>query len=242
MTPRNLAVRDTEIREYMDDLECDPRRLVRTYQDFRIVNRLVSGWAGVHRRHILPLLSSTHPTSILDIGSGGGDIPRALAASAEREGMRLEITAIDLDPRAHRFALAHPRTGLRYRRISSAELIDEGARFDIVISNHLLHHLEEPELARLLRDSSGLARRLVIHNDIERGRLPYAVYGLATLALARRSFIHADGLRSIRRSYRADELTAAAGAGWTVQRRFPNRLLLIGRPTPGSSAEPEEHL
>lgn len=230
MSPIRLDVRDTAIRELMDDPDCDPLRLRRTYQDFRVVNRLISGWAAVYRRRIRPLLSPTQTTSLLDIGAGGGDIPRALAGWAQHDGLRLEITAIDPDSRAHGFALKHPHIGVHYRRASSAELLGESARFDIVISNHLLHHLTGPELTLLLQDSGELARHMVIHNDIERARLPYALYGLATLPLARRSFLHVDGMRSILRSYRADELSSAAGLDWSVHRQFPYRLLLTAKP------------
>lgn len=227
MILRSLSERDTEIREHMDDPGCDSQRLARTYADFRVVNRLVSGWAGVYRRRIRPLLSEGRATSLLDIGSGGGDVARALAGWAERDGLPLEITATDPDPRAHRFAAARPGAGVRYRCASSGELVDEGARFDIVLSNHLLHHLEPSELPQLLGDSRELARSLVVHNDIERGRLAYAAWSAVTLPVARRSFIRPDGLRSIRRSYRAGELAVAAGPGRTVRRHFPHRLLLM---------------
>jgi hypothetical protein len=95
-----------------------------------------------------------------------------------------------------------------------------------VISNHLLHHLDAGALAGVLADSRALSRRLVIHNDLARGRLGYGVYAAATLPFARRSFIHQDGLLSIRRSYRPPELRAIVAPGWQVRPMFPQRLLL----------------
>ena len=41
------------------------------------------------------------------------------------------------------------------------------------------------------------------------------------------SYIREDGLTSIRRSYTAAELAAAAPAGWTVARHAPFRNLLL---------------
>jgi 2-polyprenyl-3-methyl-5-hydroxy-6-metoxy-1,4-benzoquinol methylase len=236
VSARGLAARDTEVREFMDDPECDADRLSRTYRDFKLVNRLVSGWAKVYRRRIRPLLSPVRTTSLLDIGSGGGDVTRAIASWAAQDGLRLDVTGIDPDPRAHEFARDRPHRSVHFRCASSAELLAEGARFDLVISNHLLHHLGQAETTQLLRESRQLSRRLVIHNDIERGRLAYAAYGVATLPVARRSFIHPDGLRSIRRSYRAHELAAAAGPGWRVERQFPSRLLLLGESGAGPGA------
>jgi hypothetical protein len=96
------------------------------------------------------------------------------------------------------------------------------------MSNHLLHHLDAGELAALLADSLALSRGLVLHNDLARGRAGYGLYAVATLPFARRSFVHQDGLLSIRRSYRRSELQAAAGPDWLVTPMFPQRLLLIG--------------
>ena len=253
-----LRERDTVLRELMDDPDCATPELERTYRDFRAVNRLVSGWRRAYRQIIRPHLMRRSVTSLLDIGSGGGDVPLALARWAERDGFALDVTAIDPDGRAHRYATrAHgnergnstqrnedpatqrhgqDRTSVEFRCASSADLVAEGRRFDIVVSNHVLHHLDRAEFAEVLSDSRRLARSLVLHNDIERSPVAYSGYWLATLPLslrpsARRSFIREDGLRSIRRSYTKVELDAevadaAAGDEWRVSRAYPSRLLL----------------
>ncbi|NHC15835.1 methyltransferase domain-containing protein [Motilibacter deserti] len=223
----DLSARDTAVRELMDDPECDLGKLRSTYAQFRAVNRAVSGWRRVYVRRLRPLLSAHSSTTLLDVGFGGGDVPRALAGWARRDGLRLDVTAIDPDDRAYAFATAAPDAGVAFRRASSAELVAAGERFDVVTSNHLLHHLDEAGLAALLADSAALARRLVVHNDIERSRLAYSAYAVATRPLARRSFLHVDGLLSIRRSYRRDELAARVPAGWRVERQRPYRLLLV---------------
>src|SRR5690606_23378181 len=113
-------------------------------------------------------------------------------------------------------------------------------RFDLVISNHLLHHLPQAELAQLLTESRRLARTRVLHNDIARSRLAYGAYWVATAPFANRSFVRTDGLRSIRRSYQRHELEQAAAealpdrrVSWRVERQFPSRLLLTA---PGGAA------
>ena len=232
-TLKGLATRDTALRELMDDPDCDTHQLSRTYEQFRSINRLVSGWRRLYLRHIRPLLSPERQTSLLDIGSGGGDIACALVDWARADGLALEVTAIDPDPRAHRFATHRYGSGtaVHFRCASSAHLVREGAVFDVVVSNHLLHHLTEREFGRVLEDSLALARTLVLHNDIARSRTAYAAFWIASLAYRGRSFVRVDGLRSIRRSYRRDELVWAATSAllghWRVVRAFPSRLLLI---------------
>jgi 2-polyprenyl-3-methyl-5-hydroxy-6-metoxy-1,4-benzoquinol methylase len=220
--------RDTEITERMDDPDCDPRALQRTYGQFRVVNALLSGWRRCYRRLIRPLLSAEAPTTLLDVGSGGGDLARAFARWAHRDGQRLRVTGIDPDQRAHDFAVRGPASPpVCFRRADTADLIAEGARFDIVTSNHVLHHLDDDGLQRLLQHSGRLADRLVLHNDLRRSRVAYAAYAVLSLPFARGSFVREDGLLSIRRSYRREELARIAPPGWQVRAERPYRLMLL---------------
>lgn len=225
-----MRLRATDAVEMMDLPDCDSRKLEHTYRQFGVVNRLFSGWRRLYVRELRPLLSHELPTSILDIGSGGGDLPRLLVRWSARDNLRLDVTGIDPDARAYSYSARRPHhPSVRFRQADSAELVREGRRFDVVISNHVIHHLEPADLARLLTDSHALARRLSLHNDLRRNVAAYALFWLAALPF-RGSFIRTDGLTSIRRSYTPAELRAAAPPGWQVQSRVPFHQLLVQRP------------
>jgi 2-polyprenyl-3-methyl-5-hydroxy-6-metoxy-1,4-benzoquinol methylase len=222
-----LRTRAVDAVEEMDRPDCDPARLTRTYAQFAMVNRAVSGWRGIYRQHLRPLLNAATATTLLDIGCGGGDVPVLLSRWAARDGLRLEITAIDPDRRAAAFAAARrTRAGVSFRRQTAAELLGDGARYDVVVSNHVLHHLRPDELTGFLSESAALSDGTVIHNDLRRSAAAYALFSAAALPF-RGSYIRQDGLTSIRRSYTAAELRAAAPPGWTVLPRPPYRNLLI---------------
>ncbi|ALD12742.1 class I SAM-dependent methyltransferase [Clavibacter capsici] len=223
----DLSRRDAELTELMDDPDCDPEALERTYARFGLVNRVVAGWRGVYRSRIRPLLAADRGTTLLDIGSGGGDVPLALARWARRDGLRLAVTGIDPDPRAAAFARSRPADpDVRFVAASSADLVADGRRFDLVTSNHVLHHLDDAAFDALLADSAALAPR-AIHSDIARSRFAYAAYGPLSRLVARGSFVHVDGLRSIRRSWTPVELALRAPAGWRVEGALPARVLLV---------------
>lgn len=229
-----LAVRDASARELMDDPGADPEMLDKTYERFRLVNAVVSGERAVYRHWVRPRLSATTATRLLDIGTGSADLPRRLLRWARVDGLRLEITAIDPDARAIAWASAQPALpGLALRRAMSGDLADAGERFDLVVSNHVLHHLDGRELGALLADSERLLRPggVAVHGDIERSLLGYLGFALGTLPftgnLLAGTYIRPDGLTSIRRSHTAAELAAVLPPGWHVRRAFPSRLEVL---------------
>lgn len=226
--PLFLQQRDTASKERMDDPNCDREDLFHTYQQFSVINSLISRWKAVYEQKIRPLCSQPDRSySLLDIGFGGGDLAMKLSEWAEEDHLSLQVTAIDTDERACEYVsrLDTP-SNITFRPISSTELLNEGREYDFVISNHLLHHLSEPELKQLLSESVKLSSKRVLFNDIERSDLGYLLFGIFSRPVFRSSFITEDGLTSIKRSYTAEELRNITPDSWTVQRWFPYRLLL----------------
>lgn len=228
----DLRERAVDLRELMDDPAADLRMLERTYRRFQVVNAIVSRPGALYRRHVRPR-AQRGDVRILDIGAGGGDLCRSLAGRLRHDGLRARIMALDPDERAMHWARTHDGgVGIEYRCATSTELAAAGERFDVIVSNHLLHHLSADERATVLNDSEKLVAPggVVAHHDIARGRAAYALYAIGTAPLARTlladSFIRIDGLLSIRRSYTARELREVAPAGWTVRSALPARLEL----------------
>ena len=212
----------------MDDPACDPEKLRNTYAQFGTVNALVSGWDKVYRRFIRPFAAARSHTHLLDVGSGGGDLPRKVARWAVRDGVNLSITAVDPDERATAYATSQPHPeNVTFRRASTGDLVRAGESFDLVTSNHLLHHLSKEEVETICLETAQLSTGLVVHKDLERADLAYAGFAALALPLFRRSFIAHDGLISVRRSFTKDELQEVAPQGWRVEHTVPFHLLLI---------------
>jgi 2-polyprenyl-3-methyl-5-hydroxy-6-metoxy-1,4-benzoquinol methylase len=238
--PRPEA-REAELVEFMDRADCDPVRLARTYRAFGTVNRWIGRWGTLVRQRVQPLLAAHAaraasagrgvPFRILDVGSGGGDLLRRIRSLLEGTPVTLELVGVDPDPRAIRMAesLSPTRPGLpaiQWICATAEDLAAKGERFDLVVSNHVLHHLPDAAISPFLHTLETLATRRILVTDIVRSRPGYVGFAVASRILFPGTLIHPDGLLSIRRSFRPDEIVPHLPPGWRVATLVPCRLVL----------------
>ena len=211
-----------------------PADLEGALADIRSVNRLLGG-SKVVVEAVEPYLIDSggdRPVTILDVGTGGADIPLALAAAARRLGRRAHVVAIDRDPVT--VALARQAVGASDEiRVERADALDPGfppGSFDLVVASMFLHHFDEPHAIRLLTGFRRLARRAVLVNDLRRHAIPWAFIATAARITRRHPMFVHDAPLSVLRGFTAAELAriaAAAGAKQaSVTARWPFRLLL----------------
>lgn len=218
----DLAARATEA----EILDGDPPEgeVRRSLADLRFVNR----WLG-NRGSLLRAVAPHLPPGgrVLDVGCGSGDLPVFVARRLPGP-----VLAVGLDVKALHLAAA-PRALRRVVGDVRRLPFGDGA-FDVVTASLFLHHFDAPDLPEILRGLARLARRALVVNDLRRSLVPF-LFGRAAFPLLFRSPVSvADGLLSIRRGFRAEELRAAlAAAGLedvVLRRSFPYRLLAVARP------------
>lgn len=80
--------------------------------------------------------------SILDIGSGGGDMLRQIEKWAQRRGVEMDLVGVDLNPWAKKVAEEARQAGAPLR-FETANVFDfaSASPFDFVISSLFMHHL-----------------------------------------------------------------------------------------------------
>jgi ubiquinone/menaquinone biosynthesis C-methylase UbiE len=192
-----------------------PAALADLRESLSDVSRLNALFGGrrvtlIHVERLLSGLPAGRPLTVLDVGTGGADIPRALVRWARRAGRRLRVFALDRDLPTLRVARG---LGAGYPEIvlvqgDALALPVRLASVDVVISALTLHHLEPEAAARALAEMDAAARRGLVVNDLVRSRTAYRVVWLATRLLARNRMSRHDGPLSVRRAYAAGELRA----------------------------------
>jgi SAM-dependent methyltransferase len=204
--------------ELLDGALLDPAELRRNLREMAMLNRLPGG-VGTSLAAIRRLLPDGNG-EVLDVGTGGGDLPRRLLRVLPR------ARVIATDARREVLDLARAwcpdDVRLQVRRADVRSLPFADGSVDVVHCSLLLHHLDPADARVALREMRRVARRGVVVNDLRRGPLALAVTAVTVLGLARGRYTRHDGVLSARRAYTLAELDAlAADAGLQVAWRSP---------------------
>ena len=195
--------------ELMDRHDADPKRLKKTIEQFDLLNRLFSAALPLFRRQILPMMleDPQRVWTVLDFGAGGCDIDRAIVRLCRKKGLKVKITALDLDPRVLPWAQDLCRDYPEIEPITGSvfDLANLGD-FDFIVSNHTLHHFTYPQVRRTVELCLAHARRGFLLNDLRRSFWAYVGYTIFTGLFVRGSLAFYDGRLSIRRGFTVKEL------------------------------------
>jgi ubiquinone/menaquinone biosynthesis C-methylase UbiE len=220
--------------ELLDGALDDPAALAGNLRDLARINRWLGGVRLTLRAvDALPgrMADGGRAVTFLDVGTGGGDMPRAIVADWRRRGRRLEATGVDDRPEilkaAQRLADGRPNEAdpLRLVLADGRALPWGDGAFDVVHCSLLLHHLDEPDAVALLREMRRVAAHGVIVNDLERG--PFAWLGAWLLGhcCTTNRYTRHDAPLSVRRAYSRTEARALmAVAGLVPVAEFRDRL------------------
>jgi 2-polyprenyl-3-methyl-5-hydroxy-6-metoxy-1,4-benzoquinol methylase len=219
----------------MDRPDADHIKLRRTIRQFEMINRLFSSIRRQIKKYIFSKIKSdpSRKYRFLDIGTGGGDIPRWIARYARRKGWKITITAVDVDSRIVPWARASVK---QYPEISveegSAFNLQKWGEFDFIISNNVFHHFPMKNIIQVLRKIDSQAREVLLVNDLKRSRWAYIGFTIYAALFTVNSLAFHDGRLSIRRGFTREELedvvsTHFANSGISVFTGVPARIGFI---------------
>lgn len=195
--------------ELLDDPSADPALATRSLQDVARSNRWFGGASAVIAE-LVPVLAlardQREPLTLLDVGTGAGDIPELARRVAERAGVRLFTVGLEVTPALA--AASRPRSGGAIAGNALALPFADHS-VDIVSCSQVLHHFEAADAARLIAEMNRVARVRIIIADIRRAWLAAAGLWVASWALGFHPVSRHDGVVSVLRGFRAGELAAA---------------------------------
>jgi ubiquinone/menaquinone biosynthesis C-methylase UbiE len=201
--------REASRSELMDRPDASPAEMAGNLTDIARLNLM--GATQTILRHVATFFSripSGQTLRVLDVGTGGADIPLALAEWARRRDHRVRIVALDVHPAVLRHA-ARAAAGTPEVQVVGGDALATPIRpgsIDVALCSLVLHHLPEEAVVALLRRMAELARLGFVVSDFRRERLAWAAVWLATRAVSRNRMTRHDGPLSVRRAYTPAEL------------------------------------
>jgi SAM-dependent methyltransferase len=207
--------------ELLDGPLHDAAALVQNLRDLRRINAWTGG-VGLSAAAIAALETEGSATRLLDVGTGGADIPMALLARARRRGRALTATAVDSRPEVlAAAALARPglagTDNLTLAVADGMSLPYPDGSFDVAHASLVIHHLEPNEAVAFLREMRRVATRGIVINDLARARRFWVAAVVTTRLIGRGAWTRHDGPLSVKRAYTRPEMeTLLRDAGLIV--------------------------
>lgn len=224
--------------EWMDLPDQDPTLVAECLDDLSRLNRFTGGVFLTIRAlgRLTRDLAPGDDLEIVDVATGGGDFPRAMAAWARRRGLQARILATDLSPTILGLAACDGPPGVEFAVADARRLPFGDGSFDVATCSLLLHHLEPDDAVLMLEEMRRVARRGVIVNDLVRSWVGYLGALVLPRAMSKNPLFRHDAPLSIRRAYTRGEmyaLAARAGLGPIRFHGFPGYRVTMtagGRP------------
>lgn len=218
LTPRRVRG-----AEHLDDPTIDGALAIRTLADIHRSNTLFGGTRAVlGALHAVFDAHAGHadPLTLLDVGTGAGDIPAAARALAARRRVPIRTTGLERTVRISRASTPACGTAITG---DALRLPFADAAFDIVTCSQVLHHFTDDDAVRALREMHRVARRLVVIGELRRSWLAAAGIWLASWPLAFHPVSRHDGVVSVMRGFVPGELGALVHAATGVHAKVCSR-------------------
>jgi 2-polyprenyl-3-methyl-5-hydroxy-6-metoxy-1,4-benzoquinol methylase len=224
--------------ELMDDPAIGFTAFADCLRDLAFINtrsfgyRPTLGWL----KRVFKIISPAEIISIVDIGSGGGDMLRQIAKLATRHKRKMDLTGVDLNLWSAHYAktVTPPSLPIRFETSDIFDFAPD-RKFDFAISSLFTHHLNDEQLVRFLQWMERHATKGWFINDLHRHPLAYFLFKYLSRLLRVDYMVQHDGAISVARAFtKADWVRTLRAAGipmeqTTIRWCFPFRYAIERR-------------
>lgn len=217
--------------EILDRPDIDPRVVRRSIADVAKANALFGGVRAALAELDDAAASLPRHSSLLDVGTGIGDIPKAAAAHLKDRGITLTTFGLDA---AEELADVS-RKNVDAPVCADALRIPFGDRsVDVVLCSQFLHHMVPDDAVMLIREMNRVARVRVIISDLRRSWIAAGGLWIASFPLRFHPVSRHDGVVSVMRGFTRTELrdliSRALGIRVVASRRRGFRITTSWKP------------
>lgn len=195
-------------------------------RQIEFINRLTLGYRPILAwldRHITA--QSSRALTILDVGSGRGELLRQVWRSARKKRAPVQLTGIDIDAWS---ATAARQATPEYMSITykAADIFDAEVTADFIVCSHTAHHMDDDTLVRFILWMEAHAGRGWFICDLHRHPAAYLLAKLILRFAPVNSMVRNDGAVSVARAFTAADwsrILERAGVSAGISWHFPFR-------------------
>lgn len=210
--------------ELLDDPGVSSELMNRSMSDVARANVLFGGKRAAIAE-LKPIFRTGRVMSMLDVGTGRGDIPAAAKVVAKNLGLDLWTIGFDL---SLPLVTENRESNDVVARGDALRLPFRDKSVDIVMASQMLHHFQFDDAVAVVREMSRVARKRAIISDLRRSIFAAAGIWAASFPLGFHPVSRHDGVVSVMRGFLPGELTkivkTATGIEPDVKRRLGFRL------------------
>jgi ubiquinone/menaquinone biosynthesis C-methylase UbiE len=185
--------------ELLDEDAGSPSEIAESIADLHNINRRFGGISTTLRMlENIADRSGKNDFSLLDVGSGNGDLPATVQADLLTRGIKLHVTLLDR-------VYSHLGNGAPAVVGDALKLPFADDSFDVVTCNLFVHHLSPEEVVSFVQESLRCCRMAVAINDLIRSSLHLA-FVYAGLPLFHSRITRNDAPASVRQAYTPEEI------------------------------------
>lgn len=197
--------------ELMDDLSLEGDALAQNLDEIELINRRLGG-NQVVLEALKKMLKNRDPQAppveIADLGTGGGDLPRAIVSWARKRKIPVNIVGIDANPfmvsYSQKKAVDFPEIRFEVADIFSPEF--QLKRYDICLCSLFCHHFSNEDLITLFQQMQAQSKLGFMVNDLHRHPLAYHSIKFLTWLLRGSYLVRNDAPLSVLRAFKKQEL------------------------------------
>ncbi len=204
----NINKRSTQ-KELLDEQSFSLSEIDVIYENINKINQWLGGDVPTIKEVRKKISSfSSHKIIIVDVGSGGGGMCRALSKALQKIDKEIEIIGVDINDDA--IAIARKKSqkfnNIKYQKIDVFSDDIFSLKPDIIISTLTLHHFSDKEIVDFLSHVLKLKHVSIIINDLHRSKIAFILFKMISFIFGMHEVNKYDGLLSILRSFKRSDL------------------------------------
>ncbi len=210
-------------QELMDDFSIQDERIDTALVELKIINKYLGGISTTKSALELTIRNNNDEVKILDIGSGSSD--NLIAAKNSFPNIR--ISSLDKNLRT----LTATKNLIPKINSDAFYLPFKNNSWDLVHVALFLHHFNENQIKKLLKEFLRISKKGIIINDLERSYFALLGIKLLTILFSKSEMVKHDAPISVKRGFSKSDLINLFNeqniANYTINRKWAFRWMVV---------------